>query len=140
MTRGAKMAAMRKRVGFSQAELAKRSGVSVSTICRLETDKSLGSADSICMLARALGLTIDSYIGGPQAGGYIEVYIPCGSAREDPNLFIGINGISYLLPKGRKLKLPPVVAAEYFRSLRAAEAFERTKEELAFTKDERCSV
>ena len=140
MTRGAKMADMRKRVGFSRAELAKRSGVSVSTITRLETDKSLGSADSICMLASALGLTVDSYIDGPQAGGYIEVHIPYGSAREDPNLFIGINGANYLLPKGRTLKLPPAVADEYFRSLRAAEAFERTKEELTFKKDERCLI
>ena len=28
-----------------------------------------------------------------------EVFIPRGADREDPNLFVGINGINYLLPR-----------------------------------------
>ena len=27
----------------------------------------------------------------------VEVFIPRGSDREDPNLFVGINGVNYLL-------------------------------------------
>ena len=45
----------------------------------------------------------------------VEVTIPRGSEREDPNLFVGINGVSYLLPRGRRSSVPPAVAAEIER-------------------------
>ena len=42
----------------------------------------------------------------------VEVFIPRGADREDPNLFVGINGVNYLLPKGKTSRVPPEVAEE----------------------------
>lgn len=143
MIGGEAMRAARLSAGLSVGALAEKAGVYPTTIYRLENGVTRGEVDTLIRLSRALGISIDAYLGEmtptQPMSEEVEVMIPY-DGRSDPNLFIGINGINYLLPKGRKLKLPPVVAAEYFRSLRAAEAFERTKEELAFTKDERCSV
>ena len=49
----------------------------------------------------------------------VEIFIPRGSDRDDPNHFIGINGVNYLLPKGKSSTVPEHVAAEYRRSLAA---------------------
>ena len=49
------------------------------------------------------------------------LYIPRGFATEDPNLFISVNGINYLLPKGQTSHVTLAVKNEYERSLRAAE-------------------
>ncbi len=51
----------------------------------------------------------------------IEVFIPRGGDRADPNLFVGINGVNYLLPRGKKSMVPPAVAEEIARGERAAE-------------------
>lgn len=53
----------------------------------------------------------------------VEVFIPRGADREDPNLFVGINGVNYLLPRGKKSLVPPAVCAEIRRSELAAERF-----------------
>ena len=53
----------------------------------------------------------------------VEVFIPRGADREDPNLFVGINGVNYLLPRGKKSMVPAHVAAEIERSGRAADSF-----------------
>ena len=53
----------------------------------------------------------------------VEVFIPRGADREDPNLFVGINGVNYLLPRGKKSMVPVHVAAEIERSGRAADIF-----------------
>lgn len=46
----------------------------------------------------------------------VEVYIPRGTAAEDPNYFVSINGVSYVLPKGQRVKVPPFVKAEIDRA------------------------
>ena len=51
----------------------------------------------------------------------VEVFVPKGYANDDPNLFVSINGVNYLLPKGKKSMVPAHVAAEIERSKRAAE-------------------
>ena len=51
----------------------------------------------------------------------IEVFIPRGGDRADPNLFVGINGVNYLLPRGKKSMVPPAVAEEIARGESAAE-------------------
>ena len=51
----------------------------------------------------------------------IEVFIPRGGDRADPNLFVGINGVNYLLPRGKKSMVTPAVAEEIARGERAAE-------------------
>lgn len=56
---------------------------------------------------------------GTKKDNRVELYIPKGAAHDDPNLFIGINGVSYLLPKGHTSLVPPEVKAEYERSVKA---------------------
>ena len=51
----------------------------------------------------------------------IEVFIPRGGDRADPNLFVGINGVNYLLPRGKKSMVTPAVAGEIARGEKAAE-------------------
>ena len=53
----------------------------------------------------------------------VEIFIPRGADREDPTLFVGINGVNYLLPRGKKSMVPLAVAAEIERSGRAVELF-----------------
>jgi len=53
----------------------------------------------------------------------VEVFIPRGADREDPNLFVGINGVNYLLPRGKKSMVPKAVADEIARSELAADQF-----------------
>ena len=60
----------------------------------------------------------------------VEVLIPRGGEREDPNLFVGINGLNYLLPKGRRSQVPPAVAAEIARAEHAREALDKTMDSL----------
>lgn len=62
--------------------------------------------------------------------GRIEVSVPRGAEREDPNLFVGINGMSYLLPKGKKSQVPPEVAWEIERSESARDALDATMDSL----------
>ena len=50
-----------------------------------------------------------------------EVFIPRGNANDDPNLFVSVNGVNYLLPKGKSSLVPKSVAEEIRRSQRAAE-------------------
>lgn len=42
----------------------------------------------------------------------VEVFIPKGGANEEPTLFVGVNGVNYLLPKGQTSLVPPAVAKE----------------------------
>lgn len=52
------------------------------------------------------------------------ISIPRGSDREDPNLFVGINGVNYLLPRGKSSQVPEFVADEIERSERARDALD----------------
>jgi hypothetical protein len=49
----------------------------------------------------------------------VEVFIPKGYANDEPNLFVSVNGVNYILPKGKTSKVPPHVAYEINRSLKA---------------------
>lgn len=60
----------------------------------------------------------------------VELFIPKGYANEDPNLFISVNGVNYLLPRGKKSLVPPEVAAEYERSVRAQQTLDEHKDEM----------
>ena len=53
----------------------------------------------------------------------VEVFVPRGGAREDPNLFVAVNGVNYLLPRGKKSRVPREVAGEIERSNAAADVF-----------------
>ena len=51
----------------------------------------------------------------------VEVYIPRAQANEDPNLFVSVNGVAYLLPRGKRSLVPPHIAEEIKRSEKAQE-------------------
>lgn len=50
---------------------------------------------------------------------YVDLYVEPGYGKDDPNEFISINGVNYILPKGEISKVPPCVKEEYERSRRA---------------------
>ena len=60
----------------------------------------------------------------------VEVFVPKGYANDEPNLFVSVNGVNYLLPKGKKSLVPPHVAAEIERSKKAAERQDEKMEQM----------
>lgn len=59
-----------------------------------------------------------------------EITITRGYANEEPNLFVSVNGVNYLLPRGKKSKVPKHVAAEIKRSWKAQEAMDQHVDEM----------
>ena len=57
---------------------------------------------------------------------YVEVFIPKTSEIDDPNFYVSINGVRYILPKGKASKVPAHVAEEIYRSREAQEKLDRT--------------
>ena len=53
----------------------------------------------------------------------VSVYVPRGRPNEDSNLFISVNGVNYLLPRGETSLVPPEIAEEYYRSVKATDEF-----------------
>lgn len=49
----------------------------------------------------------------------MEVFIPRDSANQDPNYYCAVNGVNYILPRGKKSMVPDFVAAEIERALEA---------------------
>ena len=60
----------------------------------------------------------------------VEVFIPKGYANDEPNLFVSVNGVNYLLPKGKKSMVPAHVAAEIERSKKAQEKMDENIEQM----------
>ena len=60
----------------------------------------------------------------------VTVFIPRGLSNEDPNLFVSVNGVNFLLPKGKESLVPEYVAAEIERAAKAREMAQRTIEQL----------
>lgn len=60
----------------------------------------------------------------------VEIFIPRGQANDETNLLVSINGVNYLLPKGKKSEVPDFVAAEIRRSWEAQEALDARIDEL----------
>ena len=59
-----------------------------------------------------------------------EIFVPKGYANDDPNMFISVNGVNYLLPRGKKSMVPDFVAAEFYRSQKAQEKLDETMEQM----------
>lgn len=57
----------------------------------------------------------------------VTVYVPRERADEDPNLFVGINGKNYLIPRGKSSQVPPEVAEELDRAEWARHRYEKTR-------------
>ena len=60
----------------------------------------------------------------------VAVTPPRGEARGESVLFIGVNGVNYVLPRGKTSMVPPKVAKEYNRSERAKDRFANTSSKL----------
>lgn len=60
----------------------------------------------------------------------VEIFVPRGNSNEDPNLFISVNGVNYLLPRGKKSMVPPHVAYEYERAQKAVAALYEKQDEM----------
>ena len=63
--------------------------------------------------------------------GRVEVFIPKGYSNEDPNYFVSINGIAYVLPRGKRVMVPAFVAEEIARADRAQQAWDARSAQLA---------
>ena len=59
-----------------------------------------------------------------------EIFIPRGNANDEPNFFVSVNGVNYLLPKGKKSVVPKEVADEIKRSWEAQAALDDKMQEM----------
>ena len=60
----------------------------------------------------------------------VAIFVPKGYANDEPNLFISVNGVNYLLPKGKKSLVPAHIAAEFYRSQAAQNKLDETVEQM----------
>ena len=60
----------------------------------------------------------------------VEVFIPKAYASEEPNLLVSVNGVNYLLPKGKTSLVPKAVAYEIDRSRKAQEKLDKRIDEM----------
>ena len=60
----------------------------------------------------------------------VDLHIPKGYANDEPNLLIAVNGVNYLLPKGKTSKVPKFIADEFYRSQAAQEAQDKRVDEM----------
>ena len=62
--------------------------------------------------------------------GYVELFVPKGYANDEPNHLISINGVNYLLPRGKTSLVPQHVADEFHRSQKAQAALDQRVDEM----------
>lgn len=72
VTWGDHMAYNRRKAGMTQEQLAEKSGISVSTIRKMEADMHIPKLDTVVWAAMVLGITVDEYIGN-NGGNYEPV-------------------------------------------------------------------
>lgn len=60
----------------------------------------------------------------------VDLFVPRGQVNDEPNLLISINGVNYLLPKGKTSRVKQCVADEYYRAVRAQERYDRKVSEM----------
>ena len=60
----------------------------------------------------------------------VEIFVPKGYTGDEPNVFVSVNGVNYLLPRGKKSLVPAEVARELTRSQAAQEALDKRIEKL----------
>lgn len=52
----------------------------------------------------------------------VEIIPPRGSANDEPNMLIAVNGVNYVLPRGKRSSVPKHIAEEFYRSENAKSA------------------
>lgn len=60
----------------------------------------------------------------------VEVFIPKGYINEEPNLLVSVNGVNYLLPRGKCSQVPAHIAAEIRRAQEAQAALDEKVAEM----------
>ena len=60
----------------------------------------------------------------------VDIFVPKGYANDEPNLMISVNGVNYLLPKGKTSKVPKHIAFEFYRSQKAQEALDKRVDQM----------
>ena len=60
----------------------------------------------------------------------VDIFVPKGYANDEPNLMIAVNGVNYLLPKGKTSKVPKHIAEEFYRSQKAQEALDKRVDQM----------
>ena len=60
----------------------------------------------------------------------VAVTLPRPGDREDPNLVVGINGVNFILPRGKKSMVPRCVAMEIERSEAAKDRYNEKSDKL----------
>ena len=60
----------------------------------------------------------------------VPITIPRGDKRDDSNLFVSVNGVNHLLPRGKTSLVPPEVAQEVQRSWEAERLMDEHAQEL----------
>ena len=60
----------------------------------------------------------------------VEIFVSKGYTGDEPNVFVSVNGVNYLLPRGKKSLVPAEVAQELARSQAAQEALDKRIEKL----------
>lgn len=61
----------------------------------------------------------------------VKLRIPLHSEKDEPNVFVGVNGNGVLIPRGVEVEVDPAIKAEYERSEKAKEAAIKRKTSLA---------
>ena len=59
-----------------------------------------------------------------------NIFVPKGYANDEPNLLIAVNGVNYILPKGKTSNVPKFIADEFHRSQKAQEALDKRVDEM----------
>ena len=60
----------------------------------------------------------------------VDLFVEKGYANDEPNHIISVNGVLYVLPKGKTSKVPKFVADEYYRSQRAKQRLDETVDKM----------
>ena len=59
-----------------------------------------------------------------------QIFVPKGYANDEPNQLICINGVNYVLPRGKTSTVPKHVADEFRRSQKAQESLDKRVDEM----------
>lgn len=60
----------------------------------------------------------------------VDLFVDKGYANDEPNHIVSVNGVLYVLPKGKTSKVPKFVADEYNRSKRAQQRLDETVDKM----------
>lgn len=103
---------------FLEAELAK-------AMAEIEALKNAGAAKEDAADTHDAATTAE-----PVEEERVEIFVPRGYAKDEPNLMIAVNGVTYLLPRGKKSYVPKHIADEFYRSQAAQDILDSHMEEM----------